>query len=89
MKKKKPTNQKQKTKPHVKTAVLVDFNKETDKVNIVPTHSILNIQNSRKRPEILSSHDLIDLDSPEVSNQFGDPLSEDTSYCNLLDNLNW
>ena len=89
MKKKKPTNQKQKTKPHVKTAVLVDFNKETDKVNIVPTHSILNIQNSRRRPEILSSHDLIDLDSPEVSNQFGDPLSEDTSYCNLLDNLNW
>ena len=84
----KPRNYKlkSKVKPHVKTAVLVDLNIEHEEVNNVPTHSTLKSQNSGRQPET-SSHDLIDLDSPEVSNQFGDPL-EEPLYLNIPNNLN-
>ena len=90
-KKRKPTNQKQtkKGKPqHVKTAVLVDLNIESENIHTDPTHSTLNIKNSGRSSENTFFPDLIDLDSPEVSNKFGDPLNEDTSYFNIIDNLN-
>ena len=85
--KKKPKNKPySKIKPRVKTAVLVDVTTDPEKVCIAATPRALNVQNSGRPSEHISS-DLIDLDSPEVSNKFGEPLEGNSSF-NFFENLN-
>ena len=93
--KKKP-NQKPETKvnkrlkPSVKTAILVDLTTEPEEACTVASSWFLDVPDSRRcsESEGISSPDLIDLDSPEFSDQFGEPLIEDATCFDILHDLN-
>ena len=88
-KRKKPEKKRlKKINPCVNTAVLVDITADPGETCTLAPPRTLSNYNSRRTSKHPECPDLIDLDSPEVSNQFGEPLSEDTPNFNLLESLN-
>ena len=96
MKPRKKPNQKPETKlnkrlkPSVKTAILVDLTTKPEEARTVASSWFLDAPDSRRcsESEGISSPDLIDLDSPDFSDQFGEPLIEDASCYDILQDLN-